>query len=84
MRSVRECKCGAEMNTPFFRNGLPLLLFVVSGCYGLSQFLAPSTAKVSSRSERAFHLEQAHKVIMQRLATEEEVQLKPIHRPPSS
>ena len=75
------------MNSPFVRQGLPLMLFVVCGSLGLSQFVsgtvAAKDARVSTKSERAAHLEQTHKVLMTRMAAEmEEVELKPIHRPP--
>ena len=75
------------MKSTFLRQGLPLLLFVVCGSLGLSQFVSGSVsskdARVSTKSERAEHLEQTHKVLMARMAAEmEEVELKPIHRPP--
>jgi hypothetical protein len=73
---------------PFIRQGLPMLLFVVCGSYGLMQFVsgtvAAKDARTSTKSERAAHLEQTHKVLMNRLAKDmETVELKPIHRPPS-
>ena len=77
-----------KMKSAFVRQGLPLMIFVVCGSLGLSQFVsgtvAAKDARVSTKSERVAHLEQTHKVLMNRLAKDmETVELKPIHRPPS-
>ena len=73
--------------SPLLRQGVPLVLFVVAGSYGLSQFmggaLSSKDARVTSKSERAAQLEQTHAVLMRKMSAEmEDVQLKPIHRPP--
>ena len=84
MKPIKGFKSSA-----FVRQGLPLMLFVVCGSLGLSQFVSGSVAakdaRVTTKSERAMHLEQTHKVLMARMAAEmEDVQLKPIHRPPTA
>lgn len=70
---------------PALRFGVPLILFCAIG-YGVLSQLVENRVRVkdvqqSKKSERAVHLEMAHKAVVGRLGLHDDYEIRPIPRP---
>ncbi len=70
------------------RAGVPMLLFMIGGCYMLSEFMQTKMEMkdklVSSQSQRKFDLDEEHKAMLKKLDIERDFTLSRIPRPDDS